>query len=223
VLVWRFDAPRAALSSAAVGGGRTDASWVINLGVHSDYARVDLETHATELTGRLGLVGPGITLFTAADVTRRRRCRVEGVTVDATVGVTKPTWAADPTWAEGTAWTEGTVWREGTARRSPTPASTAPPRPGTINLVVQVPVVLDEGAAVNAVITATEAKTQALIEHGVPGTGTASDAVVVLWPRAAAAPSGTEVARFAGPRSPVGAALALSVHGAVRAGLEPAR
>ncbi len=223
VLVWRFDTPRAALSSAAVGGGRIDASWVVNLGVHSDYARVDLEAHATELTARFGLVGPGITLFTAADVTRRRRCRIGGVTVDATVGVTRPTWAADPTWTEGTPWTEGTAWREAAARRAPGPAGPAPSRPGTINLVVQVPVVLDEGAAVNAVITATEAKTQALIEHDVPGTGTASDAVVVLWPRADAVPADSEVARFAGPRSPVGAALALAVHGAVRAGLEPAR
>jgi adenosylcobinamide hydrolase len=210
VLVWRFEAPRAALSSAAVGGGRIDASWVMNLGVGSDYSRVDLEAHAGELTGRLGLAGPGITLFTAADVTQRRRGGVTGVTVDATVGVTKPTWAADPTWTDGTAWAAPT-------------AGTHPPRPGTINLVVQLPVPLDEGAAVNAVITATEAKSQVLVEHGIAGTGTASDAVVVLWPRADAVPSDTEVARFAGPRSPWGARLALAVHGAVRAGLETTR
>lgn len=211
VLVWRFGAPVAALSSAAVGGGRIDASWVMNLGVGSDYDRVDLEIHATELADGLGLVGTGITLFTAADVTQRRRCAVEGVTVDATTGVTKPTWAADPTWTEGAAW------------RAPGPAGTGPTRPGTINLVAQVPIPLDEGAAVNAVITATEAKTQALIEHGIAGTGTASDAIVVLWPPAGAVPSGTGVARFAGPRSPWGARLALAVHGAVHAGLEPTR
>ena len=33
-------------------------------------------------------------------------------------------------------------------------------------------------------MTITEAKAQALIEAGVPGTGTASDAVVVCWPSA---------------------------------------
>jgi adenosylcobinamide hydrolase len=219
VLVWRLGAPHAALSSAAVGGGRTTVSWVMNLGVVRDYARTDLAQHAGELATGLGLPGTGITLFTAADVTRRRRCVVGGVAVDATVGVTTPTWAADVAAA--------------------TVSGGDPGHPGTINLVVQVPVVLDEGAAVNAVMTATEAKTQALLEHGIAGTGTASDAVVILWPTLApgdpaahgpntpaepADPAREHTsARFAGPRSAWGARLALAVHGAVRAGLASSR
>ena len=50
-------------------------------------------------------------------------------------------------------------------------------------------------------VTATEAKAQALVEAGVPGTGTASDAVVVCCP-----PGGTEP--YGGPRSVWGARLA---------------
>ena len=90
-----------------------------------------------------------------------------------------------------------------------------PAGPGTINLVVQIPVALDPGAAVNAAITATEAKVQALAARGVPGTGTATDAVTVIWPR-----EGTPE-RFAGPRSGWGSRIAQAVYRAVWAGAEP--
>ena len=81
--------------------------------------------------------------------------------------------------------------------------------------MVQLPVGLDPGAAVNAVITATEAKAQALATRRVPGTGTATDAVVMVWPADAAAE------RFAGPRSRWGTRIAQAVYQAVWAGAEP--
>jgi adenosylcobinamide amidohydrolase len=87
------------------------------------------------------------------------------------------------------------------------------PRPGTVNVVAQLPVALEAAAAVNAVVTITEAKAQALFEAGVDGTGTASDAVVVCWP-----PDGAPEP-FAGPRSTWGARLARATHAAVAAGL----
>ena len=87
--------------------------------------------------------------------------------------------------------------------------------PGTINLVVQMPVALDPGAAVNAVMTATEAKVQALRDRGVPGTGTATDAVTVVWL------SGSAPERFAGPRSQWGSRLGQAVYRAVWAGAGP--
>ena len=134
--------------------------WVINLGVVEHYARTDLDAHARQAAHRLGLRGTGAALLTAMDVTAGVRGEDGGVTVHATVGVTRPTWAADDV-AE----------HEGEHRR-----------PGTINVVVQLPVALTPAAAVNAVITATEAKAQALFEPGIAGTGTATDAVVVCWP-----------------------------------------
>ena len=191
VLVWRWGTPVSVLSSAPVGGGPGVAEWVLNIGVGSDYDRTDLFDHAGEVAAELDLRGPGLAMFTAVDLSRQQRCSSGGVAVDATVGISHPTWAAGP------------------------PATDPPAAGGTINLVVQLPVGLDPGAAVNAVITATEAKAQALATRGVPGTGTATDAVTLVWP----AESSAE--RFAGPRSQWGTSIAQAVYQAVWAGAEP--
>lgn len=195
VLSWCFDGPRAALSSAPVGGGAAGLDWLLNIGVADSYARTDLDRHVAEVADHLGLAGPGAALLTAADVRRAARATDGDVVVDATVGVTKPTWAADAEDAHGRR--DGGRWV-----------------PGTINVVVQLPVALGPAASVNAVMTATEAKAQALFEAGVPGTGTASDAVVILWPPT------FPVEDFAGPRSTWGARVARAVHAAVHQGLE---
>ena len=68
-------------------------------------------------------------------------------------------------------------------------------------------------------MTATEAKTQALAEVGVPGTGTATDVVCIACPGPAS--DGTAPEPYCGPRSTWGARLARAVHAAVRAGLHP--
>lgn len=188
VLEWCWVNPMMAVSSAAVGGGIREICWLVNIGVTSDYSRTDLDDHTAEIAAELQLVGPGAALFTAAAVDRMSRAEHGGVVVDATVGVSHPTWAADLV-AVGQEWA-----------------------PGTINSVVQLPVGLEPGAAVNAVATATEAKVQALAERGIPGTGTASDAMAIVWPTHA------EVERFAGPRSTVGADIARAVHEAVGKG-----
>jgi adenosylcobinamide amidohydrolase len=115
-----------------------------------------------------------------------------------------PTWAAAP---DGNADPElHPIWLEDVAQASM-------PRPGTINIIAAVPVPLTDAAYVNAVITATEAKAQALIEAGFPGTGTASDAICVAAP----ADDGTQE-DFTGPRSVWGARLARAVHAAVTEG-----
>lgn len=190
VCSWVFDAPRASLSSAPVGGGSASIDWLLNIGVPADYARTDLNQHARDIARRLGLAGTGAAMLTAVDVHRLVRAEDGDVIVDATVGVTKPTWAADVDAAHG-GWT-----------------------PGTINIVVQLPVGLSPAASVNAVMTVTEAKTQALFEAGVPGTGTASDAVTIVW-----VPS-LPVEAFAGPRSTWGARIGRAVRAVVRDGLE---
>ncbi len=182
VLEWCWETPMMAVSSSAVGGGLRDIGWLVNVGVTSDYSRTDIDDHASEVAAELQLVGPGVALFTAAAVDEVCRSECGGAVVDATVGVTHPTWAADPA-AVGREWT-----------------------PGTINLVVQLPVGLEPGAAVNAVVTATEAKCQALMDCRIAGTGTASDAVAVVWPIEA------ETERFAGPRSDWGGKIAKAVY-----------
>lgn len=194
-VVWSFTDPVAAISSAPVGGGSAAIDWVLNIGVTDGYRRTDLDAHAREVAAKAGLTGTGAALLTAADVQRIVRAEDGGVVVDATVGVTKPTWAADADGAHGRR--DGDSWI-----------------PGTINIVVQCPVALSSAAAVNAVMTATEAKTQALVEAGVPGTGTASDAVLVCWPPT------LPTEDFGGPRSVWGARIARAVHAAMVQGLE---
>lgn len=187
MLVWRFPAPVRAVATAVLGGGVGDRSWVVNAEVALDYAADDPAAHVAGLAAAEGLVGEGIGLLTAARVRDVASASDGGVACDATVGLSVPTWAAAP---DG-AWSR---WV-----------------PGTVNVVCWVPAPLSDAALVNAVVTVTEAKTQALLEAGVPGTGTASDAVVVCCPPGGAEPYG-------GPRSTWGARLARAVHAAVAEG-----
>jgi len=187
MLVWRFPEPMTVASTASVGGGVGTRHWMVNAQVGRDYVRHDQSTHAKELAADAGLEGNGVVMFTASDVRRVRLAVDGGVQAEATVGLTHPTWAADVDGAHNGS-------------------------PGTINIVAFVPVRLAMAALLNALCTVTEAKAQALLEAGVPGTGTASDAVAVGCPATGHAEP------FAGPRSVWGARLARAVHAAVLAG-----
>jgi adenosylcobinamide hydrolase len=187
-LVWRLPAPAQVAATTVLGGGIGRRTWLLSAEVDLDYRHPDPSAHLAELAGALALpADDGVGFLTAARL-RDVVSEVDGgVTCDATVGISTPTWAA----ADDGAWSD---WR-----------------PGTINLVCWVPAPLSDAALANALVTATEAKVQALVEAGVPGTGTASDAVAVCCP-----PGGTE--SYGGPRSEWGARLARAVHGAVAAG-----
>ena len=180
-----------ALSSAVVGGGLGRRTEVVNLTVSSSFSGDPVEWLAA-----CGIAGDGVVgMMTAVDVRSATGATDDGVEVVATVGVGWPTYAAAP---DGTS----TRWV-----------------PGTINVVAYLPARLSDAALVNAVMTATEAKSQALAEAGVPGTGTATDVVCIACP---AEPSvDTTPEPYCGPRSRWGAPLARAVHAAVRAGLRP--
>ena len=62
----------------------------------SDYGRTDLSNHAREVAAKLGPRGAGVGMFTAVDLRRLAVADCEGVSVDATVGISHPTRAADP-------------------------------------------------------------------------------------------------------------------------------
>ena len=181
------------ISSGVAGGGIGLREWVLNAQVPAGYSRMDPAAHVAELAIGLGLEGNGVGLLTAARVSDLVQCEDAGVYAAATVGLRVPTWAAVPS---------------GSADREMVQAW----RPGTINIVVSVPVPLSDAAYVNAVMTATEAKTQALLDAGYHASGTASDAICV------AAPAAGEPEDFAGPRSLWGARIARAVHSAVHAG-----
>jgi adenosylcobinamide amidohydrolase len=189
VLVWRFERPLLALSSAPLGGGLGKRHWVINMTVSDGYARLDPDVHLAEIAGGLGLRGAGVGMLTAVDVRDVVDTSDSGVRVSVTTGIGDyPTWAAAP-------------------------EPVLEHRAGTINAVCWLPVRLTDAALVNAVATVAEAKAQAMFEAGVPGTGTATDATVLLCPVDGPAE------RFGGPRSAIGAPLARAVHAAVAAGL----
>jgi adenosylcobinamide hydrolase len=188
LLIWRFATPARVIGSAPHGGGVGVRRWVINAQVPPAYARRDPDHHLGQLGISLGLAGRGVGMLTAADV-RRYTCGADGgVEVTATVGLGHPILAA-------------TAPDEGVADLV-----------GTINLLVLVPERLSDAALVNAVATATEAKSQALYDLGLQATGTATDALCI------ACPDQGNPAAFGGPRSLWGARIARAVHGAVVAG-----
>ena len=182
------------ISTAVAGGGLGERRWWLNTQVDRIYHHPDPAAHVGEIAAALSLTGPGVGMLTAADVRYWTRADDDGVIVAATVGLGLPVFAA--------------------AAAQEIAAET---RPGTINLLVIVPVALSDAALVNTVITATEAKTQALFEAGIPGTGTSSDALCIACPiPSASADAGVE--EFGGPRSIWGARIARAVHSAVAAG-----
>jgi adenosylcobinamide amidohydrolase len=210
------------MSSGVLGGGLGAREWVLNAQVPGWYRRTDPAAHLAELAAGLGLDGPGVGLLTAAQVTEIVQRDDEGVQAAATVGIRVPTWAAAP---DGVPDPELAPIRGlDRGREGPGQAPAGGWHPGTINIVVSVPVPLTPAAFVNAVVTATEAKSQAVIEAGFPGTGTASDAICVAAPTSAVALAtghvlaGGEAEDFTGPRSPWGARIARAVHAAVLVG-----
>lgn len=208
-LVWVFDEPMCMVSTASVGGGFGERRWIVNAQVADGYARTDLAAHVGELLEHAdlghhdtGREHQGIGLLTAADVDAVEHRVDDGVEVWATTGIRIPTWAA-----------------------AAPDANDPHPRAGigTINIVAVLPESVHSGAMVNLVATVAEAKAQALIELGVPGTGTATDAVVVAAPieppsRSSDHDGATARSVFGGPRSHWGSRVARATHGAVRAG-----
>jgi adenosylcobinamide hydrolase len=85
-------------------------------------------------------------------------------------------------------------------------------RIGTINIILIVDADLSDGGMINAVITATEAKSAALFELGHNFTGTSTDAVVV-------ARTGGKYYEYAGPASELGSRIWYAVKKGVKESL----
>ncbi|MEU5658653.1 adenosylcobinamide amidohydrolase [Streptomyces sp. NPDC047737] len=190
-LVWRLGPGWRVCSSAVLGGGIGPRAWILNAQVPGGYPRLDPGRHLAEIAASEALEGPGAGLMTAADVTAYAVADDGGATATVTSGLGVRGWAAVP--AEGAG---------------------GPLPPGTVNIVVVLPVALSDAALVNAVATATEAKVQALVEAGLDCSGTPTDAVCVAAPDPGDGPGEP----FAGPRSRWGARLARAVHAAVLEG-----
>ncbi len=81
-------------STAPSGGGIGPRRWIINAQVPVGYSRRDPERHVDELAAAAGLSGPGVGMLTAADLASVVRVEDGGVSVETTVGITHPVWAA---------------------------------------------------------------------------------------------------------------------------------
>ncbi len=198
--VWiRSAAPLRTLASAVVGGDLDAARHVVNMHVPGGYASDDPAGDLRAFARRLGIAEPFVGLMTAAFTHQARIASEEAdgvrVVAVATVGLGTPA-------AAGV--TAPAAWQ-----------------PSTINVVAVLDACLDRGAAVNGVITVTEAKVGALAEagivtaEGVPATGTVTDAVVLAWTaRGPRLP-------YLGPGTPTGWCLARAVRRAVGQGIPP--
>jgi adenosylcobinamide amidohydrolase len=100
----------------------------------------------------------------------------------------------------------------------------AAPAAGTINTIVVASAPLSPAGAVNAAMTATEAKALALNDRGIvtpkgePASGTSSDAIVVAAP-VASGRDGAAPLRYAGTATPLGWLIGRTVRAAVRSRL----
>jgi adenosylcobinamide hydrolase len=196
--VWlRSEAPLGVLGSAVVGGELDTTRDVVNMHVAKGYRGADPAADLRAFARGLGITQPFVGLMTAARTHEAQvvseRADGASITVVATVGLAAPA-------AAGV--TLPVRWQ-----------------PSTINVVAVVDADLDRAAAINGVITVTEAKVAALVEarvvtaDGAPATGTVTDAVVLLWTgRGARLP-------YLGPGTTAGWGLARAVRRAVGQGI----
>ena len=185
--------PLRVLSSAVHHGGFVEARAIVNLHVHKNDPCADPAGMIGAFARRVGVPAPWVGLLTGAYTERATQAEEAAAGFHAlavvTVGLSNPV-------AAGT---------------SPVAAWVA----STINTIVVVDADPEPAALVNAVITATEVKGLALREAGLlaagglAASGTSTDAVVI------AATGRGPRARFGGPASPMGWAVARAVRAAL--------
>jgi adenosylcobinamide hydrolase len=189
------------LSSAAFDGGLRRARHIFNHTVTKSYncedPSRDLDRLAAEMDLHQGVIG----LMTAVDV--RRTVVVSESKKDLTVAAVCTAGTSNPCTAG-----RPVLWDNKAAA------------PGTINIVVLINGSLTQAAMVNAVITATEAKTRAIVQCGITmpdgsmATGTTTDAVAI------ACTGRGKPLPYAGAATDVGYLIGSTVYQAVEQGLK---
>ncbi len=200
--------PLAVLSSAVAGGGYGRAREIFNAHVDDKYDSEKPEEDLAVVAAEIDAEGPYVGLMTAA-YTEYARCAVETLG-DLTVAAVVSVGLSNTTSAGVTP----PIGLETAAARD-SRRDAAAPGPGTINIILLVDGALSPAAMVNAVITATEAKTMTLgawdvkTPDGDAASGTSTDTVVV------ACTGRGEQSRYAGPATPVGWLAARAVRTAM--------
>jgi iron complex transport system ATP-binding protein len=186
-----------ALASAVVGGGFSYPRCIISRHVSKDYHHAHPESDLRAFAASQGIGEPFVGLMTAVYLDKARAASVQDrdliVSAIVTAGVGNPT--------------------------APGLSAPASLTPGTINLILLVDAQLTPAAMVNAVITATEVKTQLVLERGLrtpegyPASGTSSDAVVVACTQRG------DTCAYAGPATRLGWLIGRSLRLALPAAL----
>ena len=169
-----IEGPFNALSSGLLGGWR-DVEHIFNHTVVEHFDRLDPVEYLKEVAERFELKSY-FGLLTSVPIDKLSIVKSGEITAFVTAGVKNPN-------------VEIKVGETRTGSRT-----------GTINIILVVEADLSDGGMVNAVITATEAKSAALLELGHNFTGTNTDAVVV-------ARTGGEYYEYAGPASEIGSKI----------------
>jgi iron complex transport system ATP-binding protein len=197
VLVVHSQQPLTVLSAAVVGGGMVRVRYLLNRHVCHDYNCLDPRADLVAFARSQGISEAFVGQMTAVSLQKAQVLTLYTETLTVATVVTA------------------------SLSNATTPGLSAPVMPGTgtINITLLIDACLTPAAMVNAVITATEVKTQVLLAHGVrtpegyAATGTSTDAIAV-----ASTGSGIPLA-YAGPATLVGWLIGRCVRAALEEAL----
>lgn len=187
-LVISSEVPLKILSSCILGGGFTSAKFIINHHVDKDYHHGSPDEDLQKVVHQLGINENAVGMMTAVDLKNVSIVSEGNVTAVVTGGVSNAI-------ASGERVNSG----------------------GTINIILLIEANLTDAAMVNAVISATEAKTLALRDLNIKSrrstevaTGTSTDSIVI------ACTGRDEVIKYAGPATSLGEFIGVATRKAVR-------
>ena len=183
-----------ALSSGVAGGWR-NVDYLFNHTVEEDFERWHPAEYLKSIAERYSMKRY-FGLLTSVPMEKLAVVSVDDVTVFATAGVENPNESLNVT------------------KVTPVGSKTTL---GTVNKIIVVESGMSDAAMVNAVITATEAKTSVLLELGYNFTGTSTDAVIVARELSNRSERYYE---YAGPASVLGRKIWRAVRDAVRTSLQ---
>jgi adenosylcobinamide hydrolase len=195
VMVVRLPGPMRVLSTTVLNGAYTISDTIIMVQVPLDYSGNDPESEVKAVLVELGLSDGTVCFMTAADMEKV-------ITVD------EQEYHGCESLVIATAGVKNAVYA-GELIPDHIMAQLGGKGNHTINIMVILGRPLHDIGLANAIITTTEAKTAALMDCGVRGTGTTSDAVAIVCPIG-------EGEKYAGTATDAGICLARAVRNAVK-------
>ncbi len=180
------------LSTTILNGAFTETDTIVMVQVPISYMGAEPEEEVRSIVKRLGLGQATVGFMTAADMEKVISVKEESYNGMEAIAIT-------------TAGVKNAVYA---GELIPERVRALLGKSHTINTIVVLGVPLHDTGLANAIITATEAKSAALMDCKVRGTGTTSDAIAVICPIG-------KGEKYAGTATDIGICLARAVRGAV--------